>query len=275
MGDYSDRLSERIQHANTKNRLGYCLICDHFGPLTYDHVPPRSAVTITKVEQFHVMEKLGIGEKKLKGSVSNNGSKFKTICAPCNSLIGRCDGHLGEVSRHLSNEVVNYFNDINRLYRSVTARCDGIKIARAVAGHVLSATSAQDCQTEPVESSFFDPLKRFVLTEVPPIETHEFYYWFYPYRKHVSAKAFAFYNQGHLAIMSLLAYFPIAFLITETEKSIFPVHAKKLEINAASSMTLDLSAQGIEYSAFPFIPLVGNQMVTLSAHQAIVSYPIK
>ena len=79
MGNYSKGISERIRHVRIKE--GYCLICGSYGELTMDHVPPKGAITVSKIEQKHIFEILGADNIKLKGIKSLNGSRFKTICA--------------------------------------------------------------------------------------------------------------------------------------------------------------------------------------------------
>lgn len=88
MGNYSKNISERIKNVRIKE--GYCLICGSYGELTMDHVPPKGAITISKIEQKHIFELLEGDNKKIKGVVSQNGSRFKTICAICNNdVIGK------------------------------------------------------------------------------------------------------------------------------------------------------------------------------------------
>ena len=96
VGDFTKRLTERRMHTETVQ--GHCLICGSYGRLSWDHVPPKGGITITKIEQVHLTEVTGIDSVPVKGVKSSNGSKFKTICKTCNS------NHLGandqEVARN-------------------------------------------------------------------------------------------------------------------------------------------------------------------------------
>jgi len=56
MGNYSKNISERIKNVRIKE--GYCLICGSYGELTMVHVPPKGAITISKIEQKHIFELL-------------------------------------------------------------------------------------------------------------------------------------------------------------------------------------------------------------------------
>lgn len=61
MGQYSKGISKRMQHTRIKE--GYCLICGKFGRLSHDHVPPKGSIHIDKVEQKHISEMIGGGQK--------------------------------------------------------------------------------------------------------------------------------------------------------------------------------------------------------------------
>jgi hypothetical protein len=273
MGDYSKKISKRFEHTKIVN--GYCLICDKHGPLSFDHVPPKGSITITKVEQRHIVEMMGLGASKVKGVVSMNGSKFKTICHDCNNrLLGGNDDEIARVCKSLTMKIKDYFqfadNPSTFCYTEVNAK----KFARAMIGHILAATSIKECEKEPEYSPYFQPLKDFVLGDDAAIQdTHDIYYWFYPFNKHMSAKFVNFYNDGHIATVSLLSFFPLAFMVTKKNEGTYPAHSRQLLLTD-QVMYLDLSYRGHEFSEFPFHLLKGNQMMVFSDFQTIVSYPI-
>ena len=273
MGEFSSSISKRFQH--TRIQQGYCLICGEFGKLTQDHVPPQGSITISKVEQRHLVEVIGQGVSHVRGVVSPNGSKFKTICSHCNSFhLGRNDGEVARVNRDFTQKIQEYFGNINTIYRSVTADVDAVKYARAMAGHILSATSVEECKRAPEPSAYYDPIKEFVLGDDQALDhSHDIYYWFYPFSRHFSAKLVTFRNAGHTSVLSILSFFPIAFMLTKKNKGAFPAHARKLR-KTHTKLTLDLSSAGIRYSEFPFGGLKDDQMMALRDSQAIVSYPI-
>ncbi|WP_372633802.1 hypothetical protein [Alcanivorax jadensis] len=273
MGKFSKAISERFKH--TKIKDGYCLICGNFGPLTQDHVPPQGSITISKIEQRHVVEVIGKDSPPVRGVLSPNGSKFKTICSKCNNEhIGANDEEIAKVNRKLTVKINEYFSDIHSVISQISVDVDPIKYARAMAGHILAATSVMECKSPPVESEYFDPIKKFVLGDDEAInKTHDIYYWFYPFNRHISAKFVGFRNEGHLSFISLLSFFPIAFMLTKKNEGTFPSHARKIEFDS-HQLFLDLSSQGAVYSEFPFCGLKGNQMMLLNGTQAIVSYPV-
>ncbi|WP_421285400.1 hypothetical protein [Aeromonas veronii] len=268
------KISERVRHV--KIRDGYCLICGEFGTLSIDHVPPQGSITVTKVEQRHIMEMMGAEARSIRGVSSTNGSKFRTICSNCNSnILGGNDGEIADVHRKLTNKIRNYFQNPTSPYNTVSVDIAPIKYARAMIGHILSATSVTECKVPPQESSYFDPLKRFVLGDDHAIsETHDIHYWFYPYDRHLSAKCVGFLNQGHSTVLSLLSFFPIAFLVTPKNEGIYPTHAARLDLTS-NKLVLDLSSYNIHFSDFPFSELRESQMCLLTDYQTIVSYPVK
>lgn len=272
MGKHSKSISERFQH--TKIISGYCLICGNYKKLSPDHVPPRGAITITKVEQRHITEMMGV-KANVKGVPSPNGGKFKTICHDCNNrVLGGVDHEVARVCKDLTLKVKDYFHFANNPYPILQSKVDASKFSRAMIGHILAATSVKECRKQPEPSPYFQPLISFVLGDDRAIEdTHDIYYWFYPFSKHLSAKCVAFYNEGHIATISLLSFFPIAFMVTKKDEGTYPAHARRLSLTD-NYLFLNLSSRGYEYAEFPFHVLKGNQMAALTDFQTIVSYPI-
>ena len=273
MGNYSKGISKRFE--NTKIQAGFCLICGIYGRLSQDHVPPKGAITITKVEQRHITELMEVEASIVKGVPSPNGSKFKTICHNCNNThLGGNDGEVARVCKSLTLQIKDYFFHSGNPYTLINTNIDAKKFSRAMIGHVLAATSVKECKDEPQYSPYFQPLKNFVLGEDSAIDdTHDIYYWYYPYNKHLSAKCVGFYNNGSISTVSLLSFFPIAFMVTKKNEGIYPAHARKLMLTDRK-ICLDLNSRGYEFAEFPFHGLKGNQMMALADYQTIVSYPI-
>ena len=274
MAGAMSKISERIKH--TKITHGYCLICGTHGKLSIDHVPPQGAVTITKVEQRHISEMMGIKATSIKGVPSTNGSKFRTICNKCNSkVLGVVDSEVALVSKNLTLKIKDHFQYFNNIYNSVSVNINSLNYARAMIGHILAATSVTECFQPSEPTPYFTPLQNFVLGDDHALdETHDLYCWFYPRDRHVSAKYVHFVNKGHSAGISLLAFYPLAFLITPKNAGIYPAHAQKFELTM-SRLVLNLSLHNIKYVDFPFVELHGNSMYLLSEHQAVISYPVK
>jgi hypothetical protein len=272
VGKSSKNISERIRH--TRIKQGYCLICGKHGNLTQDHVPPKGSIEITKTEQKHITELLNSAPSSLKGVSSQIGSTFRTICANCNNIhLGNNDKEVARVCHELTEKIRHAFSSPGWHTKSIRVDVDIIKYTRAMIGHILAATSVTECTKPPVQSPYFSPLQEFILGNDSALSSsHDIYYWFYPLRRHLSAKMVLFMNEGNKCCLSLLSFFPIAFLVTEKGKGVFPAHAKKLE-PTDTSLTLNLSMHNAKYIEFPFVELTGNSMYLLADFQCVISYP--
>lgn len=140
-------------------------------------------------------------------------------------------------------------------------------------GHILSATTVSECLAPPEPSEYFDPLKKFVLGDDAALaDTHDIYYWFYPSNAHLSAKLVAFHNEGHQALVSVLSFFPLAFMVTKKNEGTYPAHAVKLDLTD-KALTLNLSTANVHNADFPFVLLNGNRFYMVNEGQTVVSYP--
>ncbi|HDV2355697.1 TPA: chaperonin, partial [Escherichia coli] len=105
-------------------------------------------------------------------------------------------------------------------------------------------------------------------------DTHDFYYWFYPNRTQITAQLTSFFNNGHLCHCSCMHFFPMAFLITFKDEGTYPAHASKLKIND-EKLYFNMTQGNLDYVAFPFTTLKGNQMLLMTDSFTSASYPQK
>lgn len=271
MGEFSKKISKRIGHVQLKT--GFCLICGIEGKLSQDHIPPKCCATEKPVEQRLASEMMGADSINCQGVRARNGSSFRTICQTCNSMLGTYDKHVGEAYKKLTLQITNYFAHNNNTYSFASAPIDAINYARSMIGHMLAATSDEECRHPPCENSYYDPLKKFVLGDDFALEnTHDIYYWFYPKEIHISVKYLVMRNNGHQAPVSVLSFFPVGFMITLKNQGIYPAQAIELNLKD-QSLIINLNTGNLDFVDFPFIPLVGDQMYMLNDPQAIISYP--
>lgn len=124
---------------NTRGALvGHCNICDEYGPLTEDHVPPKGTLLVKQVELVRIVELLGTGpiSKNRNRRYMPGGVHFRTLCAKCNNdLLGR----------RYDKELIRFSNAVSETLKSSLALPITIRIpvnpgrlARAVIGHVLA-----------------------------------------------------------------------------------------------------------------------------------------
>lgn len=278
------RISER-QKGVGGSWKGYCQICGKFGALTKDHVPPKGAIHITKdverqVEQRLMTEVDGFAGhndvKNIKGVVGKSGSTFMTLCKSCNDSKagGKNDDEVSRVYKELNTKLLNHFSSPYSVFNSINVELDAKKFLRAMMGHVLSATTAQACREPLKEGSPDQWLRDYVMGDDSALaDNFDIYYWYYPFRRHVSARNIGFYNNGHVTTLSSLSFFPMALLVTRKNQGIFPAQAKPLTLNS-TEIVLDITARNLEYSKFPFCILENNQMMAINAHVCITSMPI-
>src|SRR4051794_26432810 len=73
--------------------IGQCHICSGYGPLTFEHVPPRSAFNRFSVVRSTLMEQLKAeSPEEVRGHIQQRGVGAYTLCARCNSDTGRWYG---------------------------------------------------------------------------------------------------------------------------------------------------------------------------------------
>jgi hypothetical protein len=272
MGGFTRKISKRIGHVRLK--VGYCLICGEHGKLSQDHVPPKCCITIRPTEQRLITEMMGVDASTFKGVPTRNGSSFRTICQKCNSALGLCDEVVGKAYKELTRQIVEYFRPLDKLYHFASTSIDAITYARSMIGHMLAATTDTECLYPPASTDFFDPLQSFVLGDDTALSnTHDIYYWFYPRNMHLSAKLVGVHNKGHQALVGILSFFPVAFMVTKKNEGIYPAQAIKLELTD-KKMTINLTSANLTFADFPFVPLTGDQYYMLDDDRAIISYPV-
>jgi len=272
MGKISSRISERNKHVKLNGGKSYCLICGRLDKLSVNHVPPRCATLLRDIEQFHAAEWFDIDvNETLKGVRSKTGSSFKTICRGCNSLLGQFDSELGALCETARNRIYSYFNSFSSIGTALFLKCDVTAVMRSVVGHMISATSTDECLRSPNDGPYWKPLRDFVLNG-GVCETHDFYCWFYPYRQSLSAKNVSFFNDGHIALVTVLSFYPFSFLAVQRDQGIYPYHAQRISLTS-EGVSLDLTSAGFRYARFPFHGLEGNQMQAHHNSHCIVSIP--
>ncbi len=261
----------------TRSWSGYCQICGEHGRLTKDHVPPKGAIHLTKVEQKLMSDVYNSDpEKKIKGVKADGGSYFQTICRKCNGdRIGVNDVEVSRVYKELHDKVVAHISSPFAYSNMISVTVDATKFLRAMVGHVLSATTSRLCE-EPLNKETPDQkLRDFVLGDNSALtDNYDIYYWYYPYRRHISARHVGFHNNGHTTVVNCLHFFPMAFLITLKNEGTYPAQVRKLSMSD-TRIDLDISARNLGYAQFPFGNLIGNQFMVSSEQLCITSMPIK
>ncbi|MFI8418693.1 chaperonin [Serratia sp. NPDC078593] len=266
------KISERLKHARISE--GYCVICGSFGHLSKDHVPPRCATTIQPMFQKTVSEHYS--SEEIKPINAHAGATFKTICKHCNNnLLGTLDADIKKPIEKFLLEIKKYITGTHYYGNTISVPFNAIPFLRAMIGHLLAATSVEVCKKGPIDSDFYTPLREFVLGRNIQIEdTHDFYYWFYPNKTQITAQLISFFNNGHICHCSCMHFFPMAFLITFKGEGTYPAHSTKLNVDDRN-LYFNMTQGNLDYVAFPFVPLRGNQMTVMTSSFTSASYPQK
>jgi len=192
---------------------GYCNICKSHGPLTWDHVPPKGGISPSPVEIKTILQEMKPNTADQRYKISQNGTKYRTICKDCNSLLGRkYDTVLNEFSK-----------DIGQMVKSSLILPTIIKVStrpqllmKAILGHILAGK--KDFDTE--DNSFDEKVRKFIFDDNVNIPKDIFlFYWIYPYENQVLIRDVMMPSRlndfsSRCTVFQIIKYFPIAYIIT-------------------------------------------------------------
>lgn len=200
----------KITIATYGPRNGVCNICGKLGPLTEDHTPPKGCIRVAPIAIQHIVDRLGASPSDVKGRVSQNGIKYRTLCSKCNnSLLGSAyDPALID----FVNTVGSYIKSTLTLPKQMSLPTRPQKIMRAVLGHLAAQgvnryDKGED--TEPLRDYLLDPN-----SQLP--NWIRIYHWVYPYASQVVIRDCAYMDlRGRKQfVIWLLKFYPSAFLVT-------------------------------------------------------------
>ncbi len=217
-----------------KHAFGHCNICNRHAALTRDHVPPKGSIKVQPVEIVGFVDRLerlapgrvtvygqdAVSPKPPGPSKSQDGVKFRTVCATCNNarLGGKYDPELNRVSGALG-RLIRANADLGvALPRSIRIPIRTHFLVRGLVGHLLAAIRSPD-QTQPLPG--FDDgehayLREYFLDdEVPLTETVRVYYWLYPAHEQVIINGLGLTATvgGEYVIGHLIKFFPMAYYL--------------------------------------------------------------
>ncbi len=193
------RRDKTKQRAPDKSLPGYCNICNQFGKLTLDHVPPKGSVQLRASETayfLHALQGSAQGRVTICGDErllpprggrrrSQNGVKFRTICATCNNarLGAKYDPELKRVANVIGQLARAQAEADLRLPPSLRVSVRTHYLIRGIIGHLLAAVEPRD-RSKPrsgFDAGFHRHLREYFLDESIPLpKTVRVYYWLYP-----------------------------------------------------------------------------------------------
>ena len=188
-------------------KTGQCNICGDLGLLTEDHTPPKGSVRIKQVEMLHITSLLSAERAGVRGRISQNGVKFRTLCNRCNNTILGSNYDLA--FNEFSQNVTSYLKSNLVLPETVNVRGKPQKIARALFGHLTAIGIDRYKKGKNTED-----LKDWFLDESRPLPDYlSIHYWVYPYQTQVLIRDGGLRNLRvqDPAVIWLMKFFPIAF----------------------------------------------------------------
>lgn len=234
--------------SNKGPREGYCVICGTHGTLTRDHVPPKKCNNLNNTELEVLQSRFA---KTVRGTISQGGTQFKTLCGKCNNerLGIQYDPSLVDLSNAITSLVLGARRKHIQLQQKIYPIIKPQRIARAVVGHMLAAVAVEETKSGLIKSPMSDALRKYFLDQTLPLpEEMEIYYWPYPYKEQVLIKGFGKFDirTKHGLIGDIFKFLPLGFLLTwEKPDSInvnIPVllRNKKMGIDEQEKIEIDL-----------------------------------
>ena len=199
---------------------GYCRICGKYGPLTDDHVPPKSCGNKGRTV-------FSIGVNKL---ILQNGFHCRTICSKCNNELLGCD---------LDKEYKKAFDKINNFKKSglylprniLEIDVDIKKFFRSIIAHFFSVAvyekdmTIQQVLESPIQDDFIsENCRAFVLGQEENPKNVDLYYWYYPF-SNIYVNPFMSFSidlsSGNKSTIygAMMKFFPIAVFILDKKVS--------------------------------------------------------
>lgn len=214
---------------------GYCNICNESKELTRDHVPPKGSINLKPVEIRNLLQRIGdlapgrvnrVGEDALWEGVtssyelSQDGMKFRSICATCNNdrLGARYDLELNRVSRVIGSRIRMHLRSLIFRPSEIQVSVRTHYLVRAIVGHVLAAHGSKD-RAKPLpefNGGFYADLRSYFLDESLPLpDGVKVYYWPYLGEEQViiTGLGLSSINGVHGAVGDLIKFSPMAYYI--------------------------------------------------------------
>jgi hypothetical protein len=193
---------------------GYCNICERYGKLTDDHVPPKGSAKIGVVEIRTLSEHFSTENSLFH--ISQKGLLIRSICATCNNkrLGEYYDPHLNKIS-HEVRKLVKAYGERRLIWpNKINITITPQRVVRAIVGHLLAGSLSDDKLNTPIKAPMPDGLRTYFLNESAPIpEELEIYYWLYLSNEQKILKTLAVAIPGNKQIIvgEFLKFFPLSY----------------------------------------------------------------
>lgn len=233
---------------------GICNICGIESHLTEDHIPPKGIAKPTQVEMRRLGESLLLDGFKKSSRYSQNGIKFKTLCAHCNNNLLGIQSDPSLIS--FANEAKTLLKSHLCLPESISVQTRPNRMCRSVVGHLLAAHldgHRAGTLTSSLTDYFLEP------TAILP-ENIDIYYWLYPYSDQVIVHGAGLMRDlgSSFAVFSLMKFFPLSFLFIVDKPSgwhfEYPCMRQYLSTNPDELVFMPIDLVNIPHQRWPEMP---------------------
>jgi hypothetical protein len=232
------------------NREGPCAICGKHAILTYDHVPPKSCFNENAVLVNKYLRKEG-------GTISQNGTKFRTICGYCNNtLLGtEYDPSLIDLANKLFHCML--LREKGECPGKISIQVDVLRVAKSIAGHTLACDFPEKLLSNYAALPFFHDLMEFVLDPLTrDMGGYEIRYWFYPREPMTLLRGYALTKLGKSGIIMghIMKFFPVAFWLIHDRPPEIGLRLPQLKISDTGPGTMVFDLDRLLPENFPENP---------------------
>lgn len=203
-----------------RNEIDRCNICGLSSKLTWDHVPPKSALFERNIYANTLFSQGKLPSTDCHMRRYQNGIKYRTICEKCNNdILGRNDNIYKDFIYSVVAQLVNSDKESHGdpLFRPVVVETKINRLLRAICGHFLAMKTGYDDQTLVEEC-----LREYVFDESMPLSGIKMFCWFYPYNTVLNVRDVAILegkeNVHPRGLVSVMATFPLGFMISTEEE---------------------------------------------------------
>ncbi|MEA4841118.1 MAG: hypothetical protein VB110_08960 [Bacteroidales bacterium] len=161
-----------MNYIKTRRDDNVCNICGKtVSQLSWDHVPPKGGLDLSAVEIRNYTNSFDPKSKDRRES--QNGLKFRTICKPCNEMLGTSyDKCFNALMNDVKDKLINSPDN----QQVINIETKPTKIIKSILGHLL-ATKTKDCNL------IIDRITKEYLFKENAILTNDIhvYCWIYPF----------------------------------------------------------------------------------------------
>jgi len=251
-----------LHYVKTKrDKVGICNICGNVTNLSWDHVPPKGSIICTDVQILSITNNF-LEIPNPPREYSQNGMKFRTICANCNNTIGL---KFDVVFNNFILKLINLISENigKEMFLNINVNLEFL--IKSIFAHMLAAKGE-------VENTVPDIKMKECLLDIKEIRDINIHYWFYPYAINQVIRDILIHKirDGKNALVSILKLYPIAFLVTDSDMFLGEMPRLndflKLEGDKETTIKFDLSRL-YDYKW----PIIVDEDTLIMAGQSIAS----